>query len=101
MCKTKSPPKRQADCFNPVACLLFKDLSIDYNKGKHQIYKKETATPKKGVGRRHKMLFIIFMWMIINVLNFAMKKDQPDEDWYFYYSMVVGTLFTVILMFLI
>ena len=47
------------------------------------------------------MRFIVFMWILINVLNFAMKKDQPDEDWYFYYSMMVGTLFTVILMFLI
>ena len=43
------------------------------------------------------MGFIIFLWMFINVGNFVMKKVQPETDWYFYYSMVVGVVFTVIL----
>ena len=49
----------------------------------------------------HKMLFIVFMWILNNVLNFAMKKAQPESDWYFYYSMGAGVVFTIILISLI
>ena len=49
----------------------------------------------------YKMLFIVFLWIINNILNFAMKKAQPETDWYFYYSMVVGVAFTIILISLI
>lgn len=43
------------------------------------------------------MRFIVFLWMLINVGNFVMKKVQPETDWYFYYSMGAGVVFTVIL----
>ena len=49
----------------------------------------------------YKMLFIVFMWILNTILNFAMKKAQPETDWYFYYSMTTGLVFTAILILLI
>lgn len=48
-----------------------------------------------------KVSVIIFMWILICILNFLMKKNQPESDWYFYYSMIDGIIFTIILMYLI
>lgn len=49
----------------------------------------------------YKMLFIVFLWILNTILNFAMKKAQPETDWYFYYSMTIGLVFTAILILLI